>query len=195
MREAASSIARGQALEPDAQLGDGPHAAAVGHERPSVGSAIDEEANGGDARERGGERCAREVRQGERWNDVDGLPSQPERRPARDEDPHVGAAFEHRRALRTGREHLFEVVERQERSRPHEPPAQHVQRCRTSGDRQPERARDRPGDELRVAERREVDDGDAVREGIGHGARQLESQARLPDPGRPGQRDQADAVA
>ena len=95
----------------------------------------------------------------------------------------------------SGRVEMLGVVDDEEQLPCPEPFRERRQRvpCGLGGD--PERLGDRRDDQRGVVERRQLDDGGAVRKRRADPTRSLERQARLPAPSRSGQDEQANVAA
>jgi hypothetical protein len=113
------------------------------------------------------------------------LAVQAEGLPAGDQDAEAGSCREQRPEDRGRGLHLLEVVDQQQ--------GRALAKVLGELALRPEHGRDLGGNELRVAERRDADERHAVREGGCELVGGLECNPRLPDPSRPGQRDEASA--
>jgi hypothetical protein len=74
-----------------------------------------------------------------------------------------------------------------------DPPDEKVEEVSARVCTDPKDCGDRSGDELRISDRREVDENDALGKSVGHAPCQLETKARLPAATGPGEGHKAGA--
>jgi hypothetical protein len=111
-----------------------------------------------------------------------------------DQNDQIVTAGEQFRHVRRGRPHLLDVVEHEEELPLVKKSGDGIERRLRSRLAQPERTRDRGQHELRVHDRSEGNEDDAVRKRRGHVFGDAQSQARLADATRSSERQQANAI-
>jgi hypothetical protein len=117
-----------------------------------------------------------------------------ERRSAGSQDVKVGTFAQQRADNRAGAGKLLQVVEDQEQPLLIDPPDEKVEEISARVCTDPKDRGDRSGHELRISDRREVDEKDAVGKSVGHAACQLETKARLSAATWPGEGHKASAT-
>jgi len=121
------------------------------------------------------------------------LPCQVQRRAARHQELQARTRREQTGQVCRRRQHLLEVVEHQQQLSIAQLARQPLRDgLRSAATTDAQFARDGRGDEQRVANRRQIDEHDAVGEAVLDGPRQLDRQARFADPAGAGQGEQAD---
>jgi hypothetical protein len=96
---------------------------------------------------------------------------------------------------RSGIEHLLEVVQDQQRRLVAKEPCHDLSRWLATNVPQPQLAGDRLDDQMRVGDRRQVDEPDTVVEFVDDARPELDGQACLPNTGRTGEREESDVGA
>jgi hypothetical protein len=114
-----------------------------------------------------------------------------ERRSAGSQHVKVGTFAQQRADNRASAGKLLQVVEDQEQPLLTDPPDEKVEEISAGLCTDPKDGGDRSGDELRIADRCEVDEVDAAGKSVGHAPCQLETKARLPAATRPGEGQKA----
>jgi len=185
-----------QPVEPAADLRDR-RRIVVGEAEGRVGGVrpLDEERHRGDGRQDGGRRHRRRIGHGQRRHRI--LPFGPdaEGRAARRQDRQPGATIEERRQLGSDRHHLLQVVQQEQQVAASQRRRQGAPQRHAGNLAHAEGLGDRRDNEVGVADRRQTDEGDTVRELGRQVGADLERQPRLADPAGTGQRQQPHTLA
>ena len=136
------------------------------------------------------ERVGR-VRKPERRDRVDPLCGNVQRRAAGDEQRQAGCTGEQLGERRCGFEHVLEVVQHERRTSAAQVGDQRLERLPAGPFVEIERAADRPGDEVRVADRRELDEHHSARKLRVQAGGRFDREPRLPRAARAGQAEES----